>query len=338
MIIRSAVNLLEELDKKECELHRVYLLLTGADEYLKEQIVEKIKSRFLEGQDSSFSVDVFYADSYILKDFIESVSSPSFFGKKIIILKNAEELKESDFVKIFSAQIPESSILVVISSSEKKPAAVSEDLVVVDDYSVDNEMKMSWIKMKFKSMGKEVSKEAINGIIERLDDNFSIMDKEISKICLYVGDKKKVDKSDIEEVVEYYSEVDIYNFINLILEKKVIELLKAFESFIKTSDAFQIQILMGHLLRSLLSMLVMKDVQEKESRRKFNYNELHKEIFGYFLPKEAANNLKRLGENYSKSEILKIYSDFLELDFKNKSGEVELPLSLMHYFQTIKLR
>lgn len=338
MIKKSAVEVLSDLDQETGKIARFYFLSGSSGDYLKEQILEKIEKVFLKEDEKNYSKEVFYGDNFSFRNFEEAINSPSFFGKKLIIIKNAEEIRDEDLGKIVGINIPDYSILIIVTTSKKIPLIATQEAVIVEDYSVNTEMKNAWIRKKFKEQGKDVSQEAINELVERLDDDFELMDKEITKICLYAGDKKKIDKREIEDVVEYYSEVDIYGFIDLVLENKHIDLMNAYESFIKGGSGVKESILLNQLLRSILDVLLIKELLEKGIKNKREINNIHKLIFDYYLPNKDIDRLERLGSRYSKNEILNLYEDLLEIDYKNKIGEVDLPLGLKSYLQKLKIR
>lgn len=336
-MIKKAIEVLQELDVDSPQFFKIYLLLGDADEYLKDQISEKLKRKFTQVEDSYFSTESFYGDQFDFQSFRESALSPSFFGRKVIVLKSAENLKDAEMLRVLSIDYPETVAIVIMSKALRVPDIHNEkNIVVITDYSVDFDMKAKWIVNKFKDYGKEVSKEAINELIERLDDNLTEMSKDIERLALYVGDRKRVDKKDVAEVVEEYSEVDVHNFLGMILEKKAEKLIKAFENFVD-EDPIRAQILLSVLQVSVLSLLVIKDISDKEGKRKLNFNDIHKELFGYYLPKKGVNNLQSLAEQFTKKEILKVYNELLEFDAKNKAGEVHLPLLLRNYIQKVKI-
>lgn len=336
-MIKKAIEVLQELDVDNPQFFKIYLLLGDADEYLKDQISEKLKRKFTQVEDSYFSTESFYGDQFDFQSFRESALSPSFFGRKVIVLKSAENLKDAEMLRVLSIDYPETVAIVIMSKALRVPDIHNEkNIVVITDYSVDFDMKAKWITNKFKDYGKEVSKEAINELIERLDDNLTEMSKDIERLALYVGDRKRVDKKDVAEVVEEYSEVDVHNFLGMILEKKAEKLIKAFENFVD-EDPIRAQILLSVLQVSVLSLLVIKDISDKEGKRKLNFNDIHKELFGYYLPKKGVNNLQSLAEQFTKKEILKVYNELLEFDAKNKAGEVQLPLLLRNYIQKVKI-
>ncbi len=336
-MIKKAIEVLQELDVDSPQFFKIYLLLGDADEYLKDQISEKLKRKFTQVEDSYFSTESFYGDQFDFQSFRESALSPSFFGRKVIVLKSAENLKDAEMLRVLSIDYPETVAIVIMSKALRVPDIHNEkNIVVITDYSVDFDMKAKWITNKFKDYGKEVSKEAINELIERLDDNLTEMSKDIERLALYVGDRKRVDKKDVAEVVEEYSEVDVHNFLGMILEKKAEKLIKAFENFVD-EDPIRAQILLSVLQVSVLSLLVIKDISDKEGKRKLNFNDIHKELFGYYLPKKGVNNLQSLAEQFTKKEILKVYNELLEFDAKNKAGEVHLPLLLRNYIQKVKI-
>jgi DNA polymerase-3 subunit delta len=330
----NCIDVLNELNDKEKEVHRAYLLFGEGNEYLKYQIVDKIKQRVLSPGLEGFDFGTFNGETLNINEFEGYLISPPFGNKKVVLLEAGNKLKKEDLKYVLSLKVPDFSVLIFESESKETPLLMENDAIFVKDYSVKQSTTEDWIRLKFKENGKEVSQEAVKEIFARLDTDYYLLDSEITKLSLYVGSKKKVELKDVIDVVNYIPDIKIYNFINAMLTRKREQAIQIYSTMVQEYKVFQDNMLLSLLIREFSKLLMMKDFNEHGIRDSETISNAFKNVFETDIKKQTLVNMSRNIENFSFKELLDKYSKLVEIDVKSKSGEIDLPTALRLFIQT----
>jgi DNA polymerase-3 subunit delta len=215
MIIKSF-----ELDK--VKIKNIYFLFYGENQGLKNEV---IKNKFqIKYKESTYNYD----ENEILinkENFFNNILSNSFFeNEKLIIINRVtdkilyivEELIEKkieDLVVILNANILEKKSK-IRSLFEK-----SKEAVCVAFYE-DNAQTLSSIASNFFKASKvPISQEAINLIVQRARGDRLNLNNELEKIKNYIGNKKKIELTDILKLTNLAENYNVSELVDSCLSK-----------------------------------------------------------------------------------------------------------------------
>jgi len=195
----------------------------------------------------------------------------------------------------------------------------------------DNQ-KHTWIRSEFKKYELYIEDNAIDFIINTIENNKQQFENEIQKISMaYPGikknDKNVVTKDILEEFLYHSKEETAFSLYSAILQKNLelaLDILnKLFYSY---SNDEVIQLLNG-ILWSHKRFLKMVDLYENESKSP-------EEIFSsqFINSRKAKEEYSQGFKNYSFKEMAKIYYDISELDYYLKVLPKELKLIKLQEF------
>ncbi len=327
MIEQTAIEVLQDL--KKGEVHKLYLLFGIGGDYLKSQIIKAIKENSLTPETEIFDYVELNGNTSSASEIIRILESPPFGKKRIVSVKDGEQLKKAELKKILANTIPAFSVLLITASLQSKPANVKEnDVVFVKEYFLSLPLLRKWIKNKAKTYGKKIQKDATEELIERLDHNLYFISSEIKKLSLYVGEKDTITKEDVRKVVEAMPQTKIFNLVDDIIYRKKITALKTFSEIISKENVPPEQLL-SLLLRTLAHTITIKELSAKGTNQK----EIAKKtgIYPSFI-------VGKLLKTTAKIPLKNIISDFHKLetiDIKSKKGEIELPLALKLFIEEL---
>ncbi len=327
MTEKTAIEILQEIQKGE--VHKLYLLFGNNGDYLKLQIVKSIKEKSLTRETEIFDYTELSGNSSSASEIIRMLESPPFGNKRVVVLKDGEQLKKSELKKIFSITVPAFSVLVIMSTSQTKPSSLTEkDAVFINQYSLTLPILRKWIKNKTKSFNKKIQKDAIEEIIERLDHNLFTISTEIEKLSLYAGERDTITKEDVQNVVEAMPQAKIFTLTDEIIYHKRNSALKTFSEIVSKENVAPEQLL-SLLLKTLSQMVMIKELSQKG----LNQKEIAQKTGIY--PTFVVGKLLKTTRRTSLKDII---SDFhkLELaDVKSKKGEIDLPLALKLFIEEL---
>jgi DNA polymerase-3 subunit delta len=335
-IENEAIDVLHSLDDEGKAVHRAYFLIGSGSDYLKNQVISKLKTRLVSEQFEPFDFVSFSADDLASFNELEmALNRPPFGKNKMIVLKNAHNLPKHDFAKLMTLKVPEFTVLVVTSENDKISLSAFGDSIIVSQYNVSEEVVKTWIKTKFKNEGHEVSLEAIKELKERLNGDFALLDLEIKKVSLYAGKGVKVELEDISNVVENIPEQGIYELIDAIILKNKEEALAFYEKMIHSTNPIPENIILSEILRNLSQILLIKDFIDKGIKNSEKIAEHLRTIYSKNLNKYVVARIIKNTEKYSLKDIFLKYEALQEIDAKSKIGEIELPLALRLFVESV---
>jgi len=327
MIEQTAFAVLKDIEKNR--IHRMYLLFGKEGSYIKYQIVKKIKGKFLDEATEAFDFVELTGKDVTLHDVSDMLSSTPFGKGKVVFLKGIDEIPNEEAREIYSIIVPSFSVLIITSRLQRKPVVIEKDSVIVLKYSITIELTKKWIKDRCRENGKEVSTDAVRELINRVDGDFFLLLSEIRKLALFTEDQKKIEQSDVEEVVGYASGVKIFDLIDAIVARKKAVALKMFEEITMGDTATSANSVLYWLLKTFSQIIFIKEFVGN-GRKSTNAISAQ---FG--IPPFLARKLLPAVEKFTLTQLTMIFHKLEEVDVKSKKGELDLSLSLRLFIQNM---
>lgn len=340
MIEQKSIAALTDIRKNK--IHRMYLLFGEKNSYayLKFQIVEQIIEKFVDSATIAFDFVELSGKDITVHDVANVLDSIPFSKTdkgRVVVLKNIDELPISEVKQIYLLTVPSSSVLIIISKSSKKfevvkKFVIEKDSVFIREYSVSSDMLKTWIKSRCKENGKEISGDAVRELLVRCSEDLFLLLSEIKKLALFIGDNKKIEKSDVEEVVEYTSETKIFNLIYAIVERQKDVALKMFDEILTEDDTAD-GMALSLLLKTFSQIIFIKELMATTtSKSAFSVDNLSKQfgIKRFNVPKMLS-----LAKRFQLSQLLGVFHQLEEIDVKSKTGELNRPLHIKLFIQNM---
>lgn len=224
-------------------------LLAGVESYFIDETIRRIKTSLeKEGEIETITIDLDEKPVDIVID--ESDTIPFFSSKKLIIAKNASFLKATDKTKekiqhdltrlTKWLEFPsDTSITVFVAPYEKlderkKVTKQMKEHAVYLLAETPKEHDLAvWVQNEVTSHGKEIDDEAIAKLIEMVGMDMLHLQSEIEKICLYLGQEKKITFSIVEELVAKTLEQDAFKMLNAYMRHDVSSALSIYHDLIR---------------------------------------------------------------------------------------------------------
>ncbi len=198
-------------------------LLLGPEKGLKEDFINKTINSI-----PQCSVLKFYAfDDYESELYASLGNSGLFEEQKVVILYGAEELKTKQKIEPVVSYIknPSSDVTFLLESPELYINAQIMSAVksanVLKFYELFESKKNEWIRNFFRRNGLGVSAEAVEEIIERVDNNISEFESVCNGLILYVKGQNRtiLDEADVESFLAHTKEETPFTLFGYIVKK-----------------------------------------------------------------------------------------------------------------------
>jgi len=295
-----------------------YLFL-GEEDFLKEEEINRLRSKFLAGSSQELNYSVFYAKekNFNIKEMLDTLNTMPFLSKKrIVILRDAEALSEPFKGSALSyLQNPRESTIFVIESPS--PAIKGEFLLKASGLAqlfyfrrlTDSGIN-SWLVKKAGISGKKIAPDAINEIKESLANDLRVLCSSMDNIILYIGNRLVITKADVEKVIGPNPSHTVFDLMNAIERKDAARALCIF-SALKKDNKRETELLglLAWNTRMLLRVKELISIKDKmEIRRDLK------------LSPGRFEKISGHAARFKKKDILVLLKEILSADLDIKSG------------------
>lgn len=229
----------------------VYLLY-GTEAYFIEETLKKLKRQLSEnGEVEVINFDL--EENNIEEVIYEADTIPFFSDRKLVIAKNAFFLKAAekgkekivhDIVVLEKwVQSPSpTSVTVFIAPYEKLDErkkitkAMKQYAEVIEASSLQAHDLKGWILHEVSNIGKTISDEAVDALIEIGGTNLVHLQTELMKITTYLGDREEIDINTVKLLLVRTLEQDVFSLGNAYLTGNKGEAIEIYHDLLKRKE------------------------------------------------------------------------------------------------------
>ncbi|MEK4178378.1 DNA polymerase III subunit delta [Aeribacillus sp. FSL K6-1121] len=320
---------------KKKQFQSLYLFY-GKESFLLNETIRKLLTEAISEDEREFNYSVYDMEETNIETAVEDGETMPFLGeRRMVVVKNpyfltSEKKKEKvehnlkkleQYVEnpapftVFIFLLPHEKI----DERKKLTKQIKKAATVVEMNSFSEEETVKWIKEKAEAENVAMEKEAIDELMEKTSGNLMIIDKEMEKLCAYVGSGNKLTAEMVKQLVARSLEQNVFDLIDAVVKKKTEEAFKIFYDLLKINEE-PIKIL------SLLT---------QQFRLLYQVKQLSKSGYGQ---DRMASSLKvhpfriklalKQEKQFSASELQSIIKALAETDFEIKTGKKDRQLAL----------
>ena len=262
------------------------------------------------------SWDLSPAEQQAFKDYFESPAPKT----GLIVLYRGKIRKTSRLYKLF-AGLPKSAARV----EELKP--------------LKTERLFAWVDEAVTALGKRVSSEAIDRLLELTGNSLQMLNSEIQKLVTFIGDKKMIEVGDINFLSAGVREFETWDLANCLEKRDLDQALTITNKRFQEGDRpEQVLYNLAVFCRDLLA--AKAGLAEKRDRK-----EIFKDIRPGITEKFGAWYWDRqkaffdLVESFSQKEIVRLVTGLEQADLKIKTSDTQAqPLLESFIFEFCRAR
>ena len=311
---------------KNGKFSKIYLLM-GEETFFADKISNIFQNKFIDESLKEFNLEIHYGkDSSILKVLNSCKSFPMMSDKKLIIVKEAQELdvfktKNNTYLNYLLEYIknPNQSSTVIYCIKNKKLDKRSklyksflEHAIVLDSDAKENKIYNNqipkWIRNEVQNENFTINDDALFLISENIGNNLVKISNALKKVYINKTNKT-IDVKDVESYVGINRDYNYFELQDSLVEKNLIKCSKIFNYFNSNQKTFPIQKTIIYLFSFYYKLLIIK------SKNIHNLNTISSTISVH--PFVAKSYLTALS-NYSLLEIKLILKTIKKLDSISK--------------------
>lgn len=247
----SAEKIISDWKKK---LFKPVYWLEGEEDYFIDKIVHYAEHNILTESEAGFNLTVFYGRDADWTQVINACKRyPMFAERQVVLLKEAQHMRDIDKLESYISQ-PLLSTIFVVSYKEKKVdgrTQLAKLLKTKAELFTTKKMYDSalpeWTNELVKSKGYAISQKAVLLLVDHIGNDLSRIDNEIDKMLVNLGTRTNITEDDIEKYVGVSKEYNSFELQSAMAAKDLPKAMRIIQYFEANPKAAPIQLVLPTL-------------------------------------------------------------------------------------------
>ncbi|QEC43734.1 DNA polymerase III subunit delta [Pseudobacter ginsenosidimutans] len=259
-------------DWKKKKFKPVYWL-EGEEDYFIDQVIQYAEHEILTEAESGFNLMVFYGKDASWIDIVNACKRyPMFSERQVVILKEAQQMRDIDKLESY-IEHPLSSTIFVVSYKEKKVDGRSKLAKTLKEKGemlttkkmYDNQLP-DWTNELIQSKGRSISQKALMLLVDHIGNDLSRINNEIDKVLVNLGERTNITEDDIEKYVGVSKEYNPFELQSAMAAKDLAKAMKIIQYFEANPKAAPIQLILPTLYNLFSKTYMIFGQQAKDDR------------------------------------------------------------------------
>lgn len=302
-------------------------LLYGVERFL---IDKEIKNIINKHNIDDISISKYDLEIHTIREILEDANTISLFSsKKLIIIENSfifsritsKKIEDVDLLEEYLTLDNPDIIMLFINPNEKLDSIKKIVKLIKEKGKILEFNPTKNINVTIKSMFDDYKLE--NGVIEllihRVGNNLELLHQEIEKLKIYKIEDKIINKQDILDLTTEIIDIDIFKFVDDIINKNKKEAIKTYKELLKLNEE-PIKIIA--LIASKFRLMYQASVLAKKGYTEDQISEILN------IHKYPVHLAIVAGYKYNPKILLKYLNNLADLDIGIKTGEKDKELAL----------
>lgn len=299
-------------DIKKRSFHNLYLLY-GEEEFLKRYYRENLKYVILENSDE-MNLSKFENKGIDLNE-VQAIADtlPFFSDYRLILIQDSGLFKTSNDFSDYLAHMPDSTIIVFcekeIDKRNKLYKYINKNGIAAEIKMKDSNEILNWAAKRLKDVGKVFTRQTIEYLLQKVDNNLYNLSNEIDKLAAYTEGREEVTIADIDAICPTHLQNHIFQMVDAVGAANADSALHLYNELIglKEAPAYILHMLIRHF-NILLQIKSVGGMSKNDIAAKVG-------ISYYFV-----GNYQRQAERFSNKQLNNILEKSLDTEQKFKTG------------------
>ncbi len=256
--------------------------LEGEEDYYIDMVMDHAEHYILDEAEAGFNLTVFYGKDAEWPAVINACKRyPMFAERQVVLLKEAQQMKDIDKLESYFENPLHSTIFVVgykgktFDKRTKLYKLLKQSAEIFNSEKVKDYKLAEWIGEYVRSKGYTINSKAVSLLDEHIGNDLNRIVNEIEKLALNLKGKRDITEDDIERYIGISKEYNVFELQAAIAKKdlgKAITIIKYFEG---NPKAGPIQMVLPALYSSfskVYTVFGMNDRSEAALKPHFYFN------------------------------------------------------------------
>ena len=315
----SAEKILSDWKKK---LYKPLYWLEGEEDYYIDKVMNYAEHKILPESEAGFNLSVFYGKDASWSDVVNAcMRYPMFAERQVVLLKEAQQMKDIDKLENY-IEHPLTSTIFVVSYKEKALdkrtklyKLINKNGEVFTSEKIKEYKLVEWVTEYLKEQDFTMSQKGVLLLVDHLGNDLNRIVHEIEKTTVNLGTRKTITEDDIEKYVGVSKEYNAFELQAAIGKKDLSKAMRIIQYFESNPKAVPIQLVLPALYGFFSKLYIIFGMADKSEAavKPFFYN-------NPYAAKEAIATAKMYGYEGVERALLLLHHYNLKSVGVNDSG------------------
>jgi DNA polymerase III subunit delta len=228
--------------------------LEGEEEYYIDVIMDYAEHKILSESEAGFNLTVFYGRDADWSAVVNACRRyPMFAERQVVLLKEAQQMKDIDKLESY-VDNPLSSTIFVVSYKEKTldgrttlSKTLKKKAEVFTSKKIYDSKLPEWTSEMVQSKGYSIAQKALMLLVDHIGNDLSRIANEVDKVLVNLGGEKLITEDDIENYVGVSKEYNVFELQDALGKKDLAKAIKIINYFEGNPKAAPIQMVLPAL-------------------------------------------------------------------------------------------
>ena len=257
-------------DWKKKQFRPIYWL-EGEEEYFIDKAVNYAEHHILTEAEASFNLTIFYGKDANWADILNACRRyPMFAERQVVLLKEAQQMKDFEKLEPY-IENPLASTILVVSYKDKKLDArkkfsklVKENGVLVTTKKFYDRDLPNWTQDLVHAKGLTISPKGLALLVDHIGNDLSRIENEITKMSVNLGKRTTISEDDIEQYIGVSKEFNVFELQSALAQKDFSRAIRIIQYFESNPKANPIQLILPSLYGFFSKVYMVFGVQGDE--------------------------------------------------------------------------
>jgi len=268
--------------------------LEGEESYYIDMVVNYAEHNILNESESGFNLTVFYGRDADWATVVNAcMRYPMFAEKQVVLLKEAQHMKDIEKLEGYVGK-PLASTIFVVGYKEKKLDArtkfsklIKEKGEVVTTKKLYDNQLPEWTSQMIASHGLSINPKALALLVDHIGNDLNRLQNEVEKLSVNLLNRKNITEEDIETYIGISKEFNVFELQDAIAQKNLAKAIRIIQYFAANPKAAPIQLLLPTLYSYFSKIYSVYGMENKSEQALFA---IFRNNFAVKAAQQAMNN------------------------------------------------
>ncbi|OUV72859.1 MAG: DNA polymerase III subunit delta [Flavobacteriales bacterium TMED123] len=300
---------------KNKNFHPVYFLM-GEEPFYIDKITDYISKNILLPEEKEFNQTILYGkDIEVAQIIAEAKQFPFGAEKRVVIIKEAQNIKNIEELEVYTDNLLPSTILVIcykykkLDKRKKFGKNLSKKALLFESKKLYDNQVPYWIVNYLSEKEFQIEEKAAFMLAEFLGNQLSNISNELDKLILIVKNDKKITAEIVEKNIGISKDYNIFEFQQALGKKDILSSNRIANHFATNPKNHPFVVTLGMLFSYFQKLMTYHSLKDKS---KANVASVLK-INPFFVQQYSS-----AARNYSQTKLFNIFSFLKQYDLKSK--------------------
>src|SRR6476620_4661147 len=256
--------------------------LEGDEPYFIDMVVNYAENHILNESEASFNLTIFYGRDTDWASVVNAcMRYPMFAERQVVLLKEAQHMKEIEKLENYVAK-PLASTVFVVSYKDKKvdgrtkfSKLLKEKGELVTTKKLSDYQVPEWTAKMIQQHGLSADQKTLSLLVDHIGNDLNRLQNEIEKLSINLKNRKNITEEDIETFIGISKDFNLFELQDAIAQKNLAKAIRVIQYFAANPKAAPIQLLLPTLysyFSKIYSVFGMDNKSEQSLMPVFNRN------------------------------------------------------------------